>query len=91
MFIDNPTGYTKALNYLVSIDKYSEFIDNKETPSTVYTWLENAHNNYNIEHLIGKVNQFKTILKDRGIEVSERYRRGADIQAACGQLVPEKI
>jgi 23S rRNA (adenine2503-C2)-methyltransferase len=36
----------------------------------------------------GKVNQFKTLLKDRGIEVSERYRRGADIQAACGQLVP---
>ena len=39
----------------------------------------------------GKVNQFKTILKDRGIEVSERYRRGADIQAACGQLVPDRI
>ncbi len=39
----------------------------------------------------GKVNQFKTILKDRGIEVSERYRRGVDIQAACGQLVPERI
>ncbi|HEB30419.1 hypothetical protein LCGC14_1882600 [marine sediment metagenome] len=39
----------------------------------------------------GKVNQFKTILKDRGIEVSERYRRGADIRAACGQLVPDRI
>jgi 23S rRNA (adenine2503-C2)-methyltransferase len=37
------------------------------------------------------VNNFKRILKDRGIEVSERYRRGADIKAACGQLAPGKI
>jgi 23S rRNA (adenine2503-C2)-methyltransferase len=39
----------------------------------------------------GTVNHFKRILQDRGIEVSERYRRGADIQAACGQLAPGGI
>jgi len=33
-----------------------------------------------------KVNRFKKILKSKGIRVSERYRRGEDIQAACGQL-----
>jgi len=30
MFTDNPKGYAEALNYLVSIDRYSDFIENKE-------------------------------------------------------------
>ena len=33
------------------------------------------------------INKFKNILISRGIEVSERYRRGEDISAACGQLI----
>lgn len=34
----------------------------------------------------GTASKVKRILKERGIEVSERYRRGTDINAACGQL-----
>ncbi|KPJ88736.1 MAG: hypothetical protein AMS17_04455 [Spirochaetes bacterium DG_61] len=34
-----------------------------------------------------EVNEFIRILQVHGIEVSERYRRGQDIAAACGQLV----
>ena len=30
--------------------------------------------------------RFKSVLRESGIVVSERYRKGADIQAACGQL-----
>ena len=35
----------------------------------------------------GKVDRFKELLVSRGITVSERYRKGADIQGACGQLL----
>jgi 23S rRNA (adenine2503-C2)-methyltransferase len=34
-----------------------------------------------------KVDRFKELLVSRGITVSERYRKGADIQGACGQLL----
>lgn len=34
------------------------------------------------------VQMFKNILLSKGVEVSERYRRGRDIEAACGQLTP---
>ncbi len=34
---------------------------------------------------------FKEILQKYGIEVSERYRKGQDISAACGQLVVEHL
>ena len=34
--------------------------------------------------------KFKSLLQEKGIVVSERYRKGADIQAACGQLVISK-
>jgi len=34
-----------------------------------------------------KFNYFKETLKRKNIRVSERYRRGNDISAACGQLV----
>lgn len=34
-----------------------------------------------------KIDRFKKILIHKGIEVSERYRRGNDISAACGQLI----
>ena len=30
--------------------------------------------------------QFKTVLEGQGVEVTERFRRGRDIAAACGQL-----
>jgi len=33
------------------------------------------------------VNYFKAVLKSKGIDASERYRRGNDIDAACGQLI----
>jgi 23S rRNA (adenine2503-C2)-methyltransferase len=33
------------------------------------------------------VERFKTVLRAQKIEVSERYRKGNDIHAACGQLV----
>ncbi len=36
------------------------------------------------------VERFKSVLQEKGIVVSERYRKGADIQAACGQLVVSK-
>ncbi|MBN2325358.1 MAG: 23S rRNA (adenine(2503)-C(2))-methyltransferase RlmN [Spirochaetes bacterium] len=34
--------------------------------------------------------RFKSLLLEKKITVSERYRKGADIQAACGQLVTQK-
>jgi 23S rRNA (adenine2503-C2)-methyltransferase len=34
-----------------------------------------------------RVRSFTQILVDRKVEVSERYRRGSDINAACGQLL----
>ena len=34
-----------------------------------------------------RVQAFKQILTDSNIQVTERYRRGADINAACGQLL----
>ena len=33
-----------------------------------------------------RINDFKKILEERGIEVTERYRFGRGIKAACGQL-----
>ncbi len=33
-----------------------------------------------------EVSRFKTALEGRGVAVTERYRRGRDIAAACGQL-----
>ena len=38
----------------------------------------------------GTAGKVKRILKESGIEVSERYRRGTDINAACGQLVSNR-
>ncbi len=35
----------------------------------------------------GRIMAFRQILSDSGVSVSERYRRGNDIAAACGQLV----
>jgi 23S rRNA (adenine2503-C2)-methyltransferase len=32
------------------------------------------------------IKKFKEILQRSGIEITQRYRRGSDIQAACGQL-----
>jgi 23S rRNA (adenine2503-C2)-methyltransferase len=34
-----------------------------------------------------QVDRFKELLVSRGVTVSERYRKGADIQGACGQLL----
>ena len=34
-----------------------------------------------------QVDRFKELLVSRGITVTERYRKGADIQGACGQLL----
>jgi len=34
----------------------------------------------------GTTRKFRAVLEKAGIEVSERYRRGRDIDAACGQL-----
>lgn len=34
-----------------------------------------------------KMKEFRKLLADAGAEVTERYRRGTDIRAACGQLV----
>lgn len=36
----------------------------------------------------GAVKKFRMILEKAGVPVSERYRFGRDIKAACGQLVP---
>jgi 23S rRNA (adenine2503-C2)-methyltransferase len=33
------------------------------------------------------VHHFRKLLEERGIQVTERYRRGDDIDAACGQLL----
>ena len=33
-----------------------------------------------------EVARFRAVLEDRGVEVAERFRRGRDIAAACGQL-----
>ncbi len=33
-----------------------------------------------------KIKEFKLILNQSGIEVTERYRFGREIKAACGQL-----
>jgi len=38
-----------------------------------------------------KILAFKRILSKSGIRVTERYRRGNDINAACGQLVPVQL
>ena len=35
---------------------------------------------------INKIKDFKLVLNKRGIEVTERYRFGREIKAACGQL-----
>ncbi len=37
-----------------------------------------------------EINAFKNILEKEGIEVVQRYRFGADIKAACGQLASNK-
>lgn len=37
-----------------------------------------------------KIFEFKKILRDQKIDVTERYRFGQDIKAACGQLAGEK-
>ncbi|MFW6181152.1 MAG: hypothetical protein ACOC8N_05330, partial [Spirochaetota bacterium] len=34
-----------------------------------------------------KMEEFRKLLAGAGVEVTERYRRGTDIRAACGQLV----
>ena len=34
----------------------------------------------------GRIKDFKLVLNKQGIEVTERYRFGQDIKAACGQL-----
>lgn len=36
-----------------------------------------------------RIKQFKEILKRAGLEVTQRYRFGQDIHAACGQLAPK--
>ncbi|MEK7646999.1 MAG: 23S rRNA (adenine(2503)-C(2))-methyltransferase RlmN [Patescibacteria group bacterium] len=36
----------------------------------------------------GAVKKFRMVLEKAGVPVSERYRFGRDIKAACGQLVP---
>ncbi len=38
----------------------------------------------------GQAKKFKEILQKSGIEVSQRYRFGEDIKAACGQLAGER-
>ena len=35
---------------------------------------------------LGEVKRFRGILEDRGVTVTQRYRRGVDIGAGCGQL-----
>lgn len=37
-----------------------------------------------------KIKKFKEVLQKAGLEVSQRYRFGEDIKAACGQLAGEK-
>lgn len=52
---------------------------------------------YNISHTIGEylpsereqIKKFKKTLESKGILVTERYRFGRDIKAACGQLATE--
>ena len=34
------------------------------------------------------VQRFRKLLEERGVRVTERYSRGGDIDAACGQLLP---
>jgi 23S rRNA (adenine-C8)-methyltransferase len=33
-----------------------------------------------------RINQFKLILEKKGVNVTQRYSFGSDINAACGQL-----
>jgi 23S rRNA (adenine2503-C2)-methyltransferase len=33
-----------------------------------------------------RIKEFKTILESHGVNVTQRYRFGREIQAACGQL-----
>jgi 23S rRNA (adenine2503-C2)-methyltransferase len=35
-----------------------------------------------------RINALRKIIEEAGVPVTERYRRGADIGAACGQLIP---
>ena len=35
----------------------------------------------------GKIKRFKEILENEGITVTQRYRFGEDLNAACGQLI----
>jgi 23S rRNA (adenine2503-C2)-methyltransferase len=34
----------------------------------------------------GSLKTFQAVLQDRGIPVTQRYRRGGNVSAACGQL-----
>ena len=37
-----------------------------------------------------RINMFKEILEKRGVDITQRYRFGEDIKAACGQLASEE-
>ena len=39
--------------------------------------------------LSGRIKKFREILESAGVAVTQRYRFGSDIKAACGQLATE--
>jgi len=48
-----------------------------------------SHTDY-VESDKNRIKQFKSILDQRGINVTERFRHGRDISAACGQLAADQ-
>ncbi|MFH1583066.1 MAG: 23S rRNA (adenine(2503)-C(2))-methyltransferase RlmN [Candidatus Falkowbacteria bacterium] len=89
------TGRRVMIEYLM-IDKFN---DNKEQALELALLLRRIEPPLYFVNLIAynptnefkpspakRIKDFKLVLNKQGIEVTERYRFGADIKAACGQL-----
>ncbi|KKS34627.1 MAG: putative dual-specificity RNA methyltransferase RlmN [Parcubacteria group bacterium GW2011_GWC2_42_12] len=93
------TGRRVMIEYLM-IDKFN---DDKEQALELATLLKKIQPPLFFVNLIAynptagfrpspakRIFEFKKILRDQGVDVTERYRFGQDIKAACGQLAGNK-
>ena len=93
------TGRRVMIEYLM-IDKFN---DDKEQALELATLLKKIQTPLFFVNLIAynptagfrpspakRIFEFKKILRDQGVDVTERYRFGQDIKAACGQLAGNK-
>ncbi len=94
------TGRRVMIEYLM-IDKFN---DSKEQAAELALLLKNIDRPLYFVNLIAynptadfkpspakRIKDFKLALNKQGIEVTERYRFGQDINAACGQLAGKKV